>query len=163
MPVFFFFFTIVGFLNMNVKLLCSTTSETTKTYIRRSFSIVPYTTVCKKQSFQIAWIENISSTFILFCSVWFCVSDRVVVLLTLKDVLYCVLSPVLRNACLLSVQKPFWLPAFIYHAIPLSNIYLLHVVYHLIHSIVLSVSFRIKQTETEMWIWLRVSALLVVS
>lgn len=62
--------------------------------------------------------------------------------------IYSVLSPVLRNACLLSVQMPFWLPAFIYHAIPSSNIYLLHVVYHLIHSIALSVSFRIKQTET---------------
>lgn len=36
------------------------------------------------------------------------------------------------------------MPTFIYHAIPFSNIYLLHVVYHLIYSIPLSVSFRIK-------------------
>lgn len=94
---------------------------------------------------KVAWIEDIPSTFILFCVKcqydFFCVNDRVTVLLTrIKDVLYCVLlSPVLRNC-----SKALLMPAFIYHAIPFSNIYLLNVVYHLIYSIPLSVSFRIK-------------------
>lgn len=64
--------------------------------------------------FQVVWAEDIPSASIVYRQVpiWFCVNGRVVVLLTLKDVLYCVLSPVLRNASLLRVK----MPAFIYHA-----------------------------------------------
>lgn len=47
-------------------------------------------------------------------------------------------------------------PAFIHRDLPRSNIYLLHVVYHLIHSVALPVSFRIKQTQILMWIQLQV-------